>query len=200
MRFMIGKVYKPPADEGPWQRPYLPDANPFIEYPWPIPISNLQGRYIEDAAVVMLRSITRDGVQFSYPINAAKEIDAVCAEVCHSANPIVKEDRLRLYLALCIKRPVHIHGLVEVFAVCDDSLKMHLINSIEEAIKHMSASDGEILSLVENAIPATEPIILKVLSILSSSSTEMSPEFGPAVVNLYRRTKNPKLLVPVRSA
>jgi len=197
MRFMIGKVYKAPTDERPWQRPFLEHRNFEVDHPWPVPLTLLQGRYIEDAAAIMLRSIAPPYADFSYSVGASKDIEEVCTEVTTRANPIVKEDRLWLYLALCIKRPVHIHGLVEVFSVCEDSLKNHLVNSIEEAIKHMSSSDGEILSLVENAIPATEPIILKVLSILSSSSADMNPAFGPAVVNLYKRTKNPKLLVPV---
>eukprot|EP00397_Hematodinium_sp_SG-2012_P006656 GEMP01006690.1.p1 GENE.GEMP01006690.1~~GEMP01006690.1.p1 ORF type:complete len:1101 (+),score=227.02 GEMP01006690.1:22-3303(+) len=197
MRFIIGKVYKPPVEERPWQRPFKIQAALPVADVWPVPLSILQGRFVEDAAVIMLRSIAPKKAGFTFSIGATKDVETVCDEVLHTATPIAKEDRLWLYLALCIKRPVHIHGLIEVFAVCEDSLKNHLVNSIEEAIKHMSSNDNEILSLVENAAPATQTIILKVLSILSASNVEMNPAFGPAVVGLYKKTKNAKLLVPV---
>jgi len=198
MRFVIGKVYKPPVDERPWQRPYRKQSSHGVTNVSPVPLPLLQGRYIEDAAVIMLRSIAPKSAKFTFPIGASRDVVQMCEEVLRSTTtPIAKEDRLWLYLALCIKRPVHIHGLIEVFAVCEDSLKNHLLNSIEQAIKHMSSNDNEILAVVQNGVPDTEAIILKVLSILSASNVEMNPAFGDAVVDLYKKTKNPKLLVPV---
>jgi len=109
------------------------------------------------------------------------------------------KDRVWLYLALCIKRPVLLHGLVETFTLCDAEMKEHLINSIEEAIKYIPASEQELLVLVQKASPVTEPLVLKMLTILMTSrgSDGLSPGFGEAVTRLYKETQNPRLLVPV---
>merc|ERR1719195_1139459 len=79
-------------------------------------------------------------------------------------------------------------------------MREHLINSIEEAIKYIPASEPELLVLVEKAVPETERLVLKVLNILMQTSQgkeALAPAYGKAVTDLYGITKNPELLVPV---
>merc|ERR1719221_2380321 len=80
-------------------------------------------------------------------------------------------------------------------------MKEHLINSIEEAIKHIKPSEPEVLTLVQKATPQTERLVLKVLHILMQTSQGkaegLSKEYGEAVTRLYGVTQNPRLLVPV---
>jgi len=110
------------------------------------------------------------------------------------------KDRVWLYLALCIKRPVLLHELVETFTKCDEGMKEHLVNSIEEALKYIPASEQELLVLAQKATPETERLIIKVLHILVQTSrgkVSLSKEYGTAVTRLYGVTQNPRLLVPV---
>jgi len=79
-------------------------------------------------------------------------------------------------------------------------MKERLITSIEEAIKHIPASEPELLVLVQKATPATERLVLKVLYILMQTSRGkegLSKAYGDAVTKLYAATSNPRLLVPV---
>merc|ERR1719247_2039798 len=75
------------------------------------------------------------------------------------------------------------------------------LNSIEEAIKHIKASEQELLTLVQKATPQTERLVLKVLRILMQTSQGkeegLSKDYGEAVTRFYGITQNPRLLVPV---
>merc|ERR1712050_504922 len=124
-------------------------------------------------------------------MNVPARIEKLCAELfkCVLCAP---KDRVWLYLALCIKRPVLLHELVETFTKCDLDMKEHLINSIEEAIKYIPASEPELLVLVQKAVPETERLILKVLHILMQTSQGkegLSAEYGEAVTRLYGITQ-----------
>mmetsp|Transcript_125854 Transcript_125854/g.245532 ORF Transcript_125854/g.245532 Transcript_125854/m.245532 type:complete len:1228 (+) Transcript_125854:99-3782(+) len=217
IRLIINKIYS----NGPhapmrWQLPHLNDeeAAPLLGAAattedetsgWEIPdedyvdLQKLRGRCVEDVATLMLRSIAPVSAKYAFPMNVPLRVEQLRGELFKTAICSPK-DRVWLYLALCIKRPVLLHELVETFTKCDVEMKEHLINSIEEAIKHIPASEPELLTLVEKAVPETERLVLKVLNILMQTSQgkeALAPAYGKAVTDLYGITKNPELLVPV---
>lgn len=155
---------------------------------------------MEDVATLMLRSMAPAAAGFAFPLNVSPRIEQLRAHIFKGAVCAPK-DRVWLYLALCIKRPVLLHELVETFTQCDADMKEHLVNSIEEAIKHIKASEQELLTLVQKATPQTERLVLKVLRILMQTSQGkeegLSKDYGEAVTRLYGITQNPRLLVPV---
>lgn len=165
-----------------------------------LPLQLLRGRCVEDVATLLLRSVASDGAQFKHGLGVPVRLDQLRADLFRGAICAPK-DRVWLYLALCIKRPVLLHGLVETFTQCDAEMKEHLVNSIEEAIKYIPATEQELLVLVQKALPETEPLVLKMLTILMSSrinsAESLSTGFGEAVTRLYQVTQNPRLLVPV---
>lgn len=217
IRLIINKIYSSgPHAPMRWQLPHLSDdeAAPLLggattaedeASGWEIPdedyvdLQKLRGRCVEDVATLMLRSIAPISAKYAFPMNVPLRVEQLRGELFKTAICTPK-DRVWLYLALCIKRPVLLHELVETFTKCDVEMKEHLINSIEEAIKHIPASEPELLTLVEKAVPETERLVLKVLNILMQTSQgkeALAPEYGKAVTNLYGVTKNPELLVPV---
>jgi len=165
-----------------------------------ISLSRLKGRCVEDVATLMLRSMSISPEGFAFQMNVSPRIEQLRAHVFKAAICGPK-DRVWLYLALCIKRPVLLHELVETFTRCDADMKEHLINSIEEAIKHIKPSEPELLTLVQKATPHTERLVLKVLRILMQTTQGkeegLSKEYGEAVTRFYGITQNPRLLVPV---
>lgn len=214
IRLIINKIYssgpKPPMR---WQLPHLGDeearsviasdvepeatieSEEYVAYP------RLRGRCVEDVATLMLRSMAPDSAKFSFTVAGSPRAEQLYKELFR-ASVCVPKDRVWLYLALCIKRPVLLHELVETFTQCDLEMKEHLINSIEEAIKYIPASEQELLTLVQKATPKTERLVLKVLHILMQTSSQgkaegLSKEYGEAVTRLYSITQNPRLLVPV---
>jgi len=162
-----------------------------------LPLQRLRGRCVEDMATIMLRSVAASGAEFKHAVGVPLRLEQLRADLFKS-SVCAPKDRVWLYLALCIKRPVLLHGLVETFTLCEAEMKEHLINSIEEAIKYIPASEQELLVLVQKATPETEPLVLKMLSILMTSrgNEGPSPGVGDAVTKLYKVTQNPRLLVP----
>mmetsp|Transcript_22787 Transcript_22787/g.71686 ORF Transcript_22787/g.71686 Transcript_22787/m.71686 type:complete len:352 (+) Transcript_22787:82-1137(+) len=147
----------------------------------------------------MLRSMAPSAARFTFVVNIPVRVEQLRADLFKGilCGP---KDRVWLYLALCIKRPVLLHELVETFTKCDAEMKEHLINSIEEAIKYIPATEQELLVVVQRATPETERLVLKVLHILMQTSQGkegLSPAYGEAVTRLYGVTQNPRLLVPV---
>jgi len=210
IRLIINKIYNVEvAASARYQLPHLADdeavvvtskaprvscAAPEHEF---APLSNLRGRYVEDIATLMLRSMAPSNAKFAFKVEVPPQIEQLVKDVFTGAVCSAK-DRVWLYLALCIKRPVLLHVLVETFTLCEDEMKEHLINSIEEAIKHIPSTDPDLLVLVQKATFETERLVLKVLHILISPDKEGLPRaFGDAVTRLYGETQNPRLLVPV---
>lgn len=214
IRLIINKIYSAgPHAAMRWQLPHLsdveaaalPDGEGGASWDLPddesLPLQRLKGRCVEDVATLMLRSVAPPGARFQFPVGAPIRLDRLRGDLFEGAVCAPK-DRVWLYLALCIKRPVLLHELVETFTLCDAEMKEHLINSIEEAIKHIPASEREVLELARKATPDTERLVLKVLHILMQASQgkdgqPLSPEYGQAVTKLYGATQNPRLLVPV---
>jgi len=214
IRLIINKIYSSGA--GPpmrWQLPHLGDEEArgiaadadglsdvnteneeYIAYP------RLRGRCVEDVATLMLRSMAPTSAKFTFSVAGSPRAEQLYKEL-FQASICVPKDRVWLYLALCIKRPVLLHELVETFTQCDLDMKEHLINSIEEAIKYIPASEQQLLTLVQKATPQTERLVLKVLHILMQTSQGkaegLSKAYGEAVTRLYSVTQNPRLLVPV---
>merc|ERR1719161_2350199 len=114
-----------------------------------ISLQKLRGRCVEDVATLMLRSMALASAKFAFEVKVLPRVDQLCKEINKEGGVCEPKDRVWLYLALCIKRPPLLHGLVETFTFCDKDQKDHLINSIEEAIKHIPASDAELLVLVQ---------------------------------------------------
>jgi len=215
IRLIINKIYSAgPHHPERWQLPHLTEAEATAllnegasattkdsdsqddEF---VPLQKLKGRCVEGVATLMLRSMTPASAKFSFAVQVPKRVEELCGELFKGALCAPK-DRVWLYLALCIKRPVLVHELVETFTQCDEDMKEHLINSIEEAIKYIPASEPELLVLVQKANPNTERLVLKVLHILMQTSQGkegLSAAYGQAVTRLYGVTKNPRLLVPV---
>ncbi|CAE8721621.1 unnamed protein product [Polarella glacialis] len=127
------------------------------------------------------------------PATHTKGADLFKGSIC------APKDRVWLYLALCIKRPVLLHGLVETFTLCEAEMKEHLINSIEEAIKYIPVSEQELLVLVQKA--TLRRLICDIddsqIARTSRGKDSLQPAFGEAVTRLYKVTQNPRLLVPV---
>ncbi|CAE8587951.1 unnamed protein product [Polarella glacialis] len=219
IRLIINKIYS--ADQHlpmRWQLPHLTEveAVPLLdmaeglpgvmpgaswELPDPdfLPLQRLRGRSVEDIATLMLRSVAAPDAQFAHPVGVPLRLEQLRADL-FKGSICAPKDRVWLYLALCIKRPVLLHGLVETFTLCEAEMKEHLINSIEEAIKYIPVSEQELLVLVQKAGAETEPLVLKVLTILMQTSRgkdSLQPAFGEAVTRLYKVTQNPRLLVPV---
>jgi len=148
---------------------------------------------------MMLRSIAPKTAEFAFSLKVPLRVEHLRGEL-FKGIVCAPKDRVWLYLALCIKRPVLLHELVETFTKCDQDMKEHLVNSIEEALKYIPASEPELLVLVQKAAPETERLIIKVLHILvhtSQGKEGLSKGFGDAVTRLYSVTQNPRLLVPV---
>jgi len=215
IRLIINKIYSPgPHKPMRWQLPHLSDTEAAAHLAggddaggraWELaadeflPLSRLKGRCVEDVATLMLRSIAPAGAGFAFPVKVPPKVEEVHAALFKGAVCLPK-DRVWLYLALCIKRPILLHELVETFTICDAEMQEHLINSIEEAIKYIPASEPELVVLAQKATPDTERLVLKVLHILvqtSQGKEPLSPEYGEAVTKLYGITQNPRLLVPV---
>merc|ERR1719181_2085996 len=116
---------------------------------------------------------------FAFALKVSPRIEQLKGHIFKGAVCAPK-DRVWLYLALCIKRPVLLHSLVETFTKCDAEMKEHLINSIEEAIKHIPSSEPEVLTLVQKANSETERLVLKVLHILMQTSQEKNEGLSPA--------------------
>lgn len=147
----------------------------------------------------MLRSIAPTSAQFTHPVNVPLRVVQLRVDLFKGVMCAPK-DRVWLYLALCIKRPVLLHSLVETYTECDADMREHLVNSIEEAIKYIPCSEPQLLVLVQRATPETEALVLKILNILMQTRKEQEPlslEYGQAVTRLYAITQNPRLLVPV---
>ncbi|CAJ1437691.1 unnamed protein product [Effrenium voratum] len=211
IRLIINKIYAGPKKPMRWQLPHLSDAEAVEEdgtswdLPDPdfLPLQRLRGRCVEDMATIMLRSVACENAQFQHQIGFPPRLEHL--RLTLSSTELFKgaicapKDRVWLYLALCIKRPILLHGLVETFIQCDTEMKEHLINSIEEAIKYIPVTEQELLVLVQKASPETEALVLKVLNILMTSrgNEPLHPGFGEAVIRLYKETNNPRLLVPV---
>jgi len=214
IRLIINKIYSagshPPMR---WQLNHLSDeeAAPLLGgaadggLSWEIsgedfvPLQRLKGRCVEDVATIMLRSMAPKAAEFAFPIRVPIRVEQLRGELFKGVVCSPK-DRVWLYLALCIKRPVLLHGLVETFTKCDQEMKEHLVNSIEEALKYIPASEPELLVLVQKAAPETERLIIKMLHILvqtSQGKEALSKDYGDAVTRLYGITQNPRLLVPV---
>eukprot|EP00933_Yihiella_yeosuensis_P045764 TRINITY_DN41188_c0_g1_i1.p1 TRINITY_DN41188_c0_g1~~TRINITY_DN41188_c0_g1_i1.p1 ORF type:complete len:1267 (+),score=311.19 TRINITY_DN41188_c0_g1_i1:129-3929(+) len=221
IRLIINKIYSAAAAPMRWQLPHLTDveAEPLLlqgseseassgppgrswdlSDPDFLPLQKLRSRAVEDIATMMLRSVATAEAQFPIPIKLPLRLEQLRADLFKGSVCLAK-DRVWLYLALCIKRPVLLHSLVQVFTLCDADMKEHLINSIEEAIKYIPTSEQELVVLVQKAGPETEPLVLKVLTILMQTSItnkeSLSPAFGEAVTRLYKETQNARLLVPV---
>lgn len=211
IRLIVNKIYAPTSPMR-WQLPHLSDGEVRTlidaedkngsgwELPDPdfLPLHRLRGRCVEDMATLMLRSAAAPDAHFRHKIGIPQRLEQLRAELFK--GPICSaKNRVWPYFALCIKRPILLHGLVEVFIQCDAEMKEHLINSIEEAIKHIPVTEQELLVLVQKASRATEPLVLKVLNILMTSRKRepLHPSFGEAVIRLYKETDNPRLLVPV---
>jgi hypothetical protein len=220
IRLLINKIYNP-GSQFPmrWQLPQLSDAeaapklgtpaeqaaavaaakapNDFVSY------AQLRGRCIEDIATLLLHSMAPSTAQFAFPVQVSPRVEQLQVSLFRDPLKVAQpKDRVWLYLALCIKRPVLLHSLVETFTKCDEEMQDHLVNSIEEAVKHIKPSEPELLLLVEKASPQTERLVLKVLHILVQTSQGQGGEglpaaYGTAVTRLYGLTKNQKLLVPV---
>eukprot|EP00927_Polykrikos_kofoidii_P059664 TRINITY_DN54805_c0_g1_i1.p1 TRINITY_DN54805_c0_g1~~TRINITY_DN54805_c0_g1_i1.p1 ORF type:complete len:1251 (+),score=196.49 TRINITY_DN54805_c0_g1_i1:44-3754(+) len=228
IRLIINKIYSAGLQKPMrWQLPHLDDAEaaPLLEggsieaaaaaaaasaqaNDDVIPLSKLRCRCVEDVATIMLRSMAPPMARFSFGVDVSKRIEQLRAALFESkvtragikTDVCAPKDRIWLYLALCIKRPALLHGLVETFTQCDDAMKDHLVSSVEEAIKHIPASEPELLTLVQKATPETERLVLKVLHILMQSSQGkegLTKAYGEAVTRLYGITQNPRLLVPV---
>mmetsp|Transcript_88207 Transcript_88207/g.254550 ORF Transcript_88207/g.254550 Transcript_88207/m.254550 type:complete len:719 (-) Transcript_88207:6-2162(-) len=216
IRLIINKIYSAGADPPVrWQLPHLDDLEavkllgpagisgdrngweiPDEEF---LPLQHLKGRCVEDIATMMLRSMAPPTAEFAFPLKAPLRVEQLRSDLFKSVVCNAK-DRVWLYLALCIKRPVLLHELVETFVKCDEDMKEHLINSIEEALKYIPASEPELLILVQKAAPETERLIIKVLHILVQTSrgkVALSKDYTAAVTRLYSITQNPRLLVPV---
>merc|ERR1712136_31650 len=138
IRLVINKIYSS-GHHAPmrWQMPHLSDEDAAavsgsdgatVGSDDCIPLKMLRGRYVEDVATLMLRSMAPPGAQFTFPVCVPQYVDR-----------------------LCIKRPFLLHALVETFTLCGAEMKEHLINSIEEAIKCIPASEPELLVLVQKA-------------------------------------------------
>jgi len=213
IRLIINKIYNAGSSNQPtrWQLPHLSDeeaqrsvgGDPVTSWEIPdedfVPLQMLRGRCVEDIATMMLRSMSAKTASFAFPIKVPLRVELLRGELVKGVVCSAK-DRVWLYLALCIKRPVLLHELVETFTFCDADMKEHLVNSIEEALKHIPPSEPELLMLVQKATPDTERLVIKVLHILMQTSQGKEPlskEYGAAVTRLYSVTQNPRLLVPV---
>lgn len=214
IRFIINKVYSG-KDSVPmrWQLPHYTDAEVVqlgsaVSASWFLPEDDefmpmmlLRCRCIEDFSTMMLRSMVPSNCLFDHALLVPNRLGSLQAEILKDKGLCVPKDRIWLYLALCIKRPLMLHGLVETFTKCDVLMKEHLVKSVEEAIKHIPIAEPELLVLVQRASEETEPLVLKVLNILMQTSRakneSLSPAYGPAVTRLYAATRNPLLLVPV---
>jgi hypothetical protein len=215
IRLIINKIYTSSPDPPMrWQLPHLTDeeAAPLLSSKAAestasgeagdsfISLSRLKGRCVEDVATLMLRSMAISPEGFAFQMHVSPRIEQLRAHV-FKATVCGPKDRVWLYLALCIKRPVLLHELVETFTRCDADMKEHLINSIEEAMKQIKPSEPELLTLVQKATPQTERLILKVLRILMQTTQgkedSLSKDYGEAVTRFYGITQNPRLLVPV---
>lgn len=211
IRLIINKIYAGPKSPMRWQLPHLSDGEvrglldedsngSGWELPDPdfLPLNRLRGRCVEDMATLMLRSVAAPEAHFRHNIGIPQRLEQLRADLFKGAICSAK-DRVWLYLALCIKRPILLHGLVETFIECDAEMKEHLINSIEEAIKYIPVTEQELLVLVQKASHQTEPLVLKVLNILMTTRGKepLHPGFGEAVIRLYKESNNPRLLVPV---
>eukprot|EP00928_Gymnodinium_smaydae_P099430 TRINITY_DN947_c0_g2_i1.p1 TRINITY_DN947_c0_g2~~TRINITY_DN947_c0_g2_i1.p1 ORF type:complete len:1251 (+),score=242.59 TRINITY_DN947_c0_g2_i1:86-3754(+) len=217
IRLIINKIYdggaRPPTR---WQLPHLADteALPLIgagdvdditaaQDDSFLTLKRTKGRCIEDMATLLLRSMAPPAAKFRFSVKASKRLMELHASLASSTDSaeLPTTDRVWLYLALCIKRPLLLHGLVETFTQCDEEMRQHFVSSVEEAIKHIDASNQELLTLVQKATPQTEQLVLKVLHILMQRSRKgsggLSPAYGDAVRRLYEITQNPRLLVPV---
>eukprot|EP00929_Paragymnodinium_shiwhaense_P096994 TRINITY_DN58761_c0_g1_i1.p1 TRINITY_DN58761_c0_g1~~TRINITY_DN58761_c0_g1_i1.p1 ORF type:complete len:1236 (-),score=362.70 TRINITY_DN58761_c0_g1_i1:102-3809(-) len=230
IRLIINKIYNPGGQPPMrWQLPHLDDAEAGPRLPGGsiekaaaaakaaaqatdhnISLQKLRGRCVEDVATLMLRSMASTSARYRFPIQVSKRVEQLRAALFEGQVPFgataagmrvcIPKDRIWLYMALCIKRPMLLHGLVETFTQCDEAMKDHLVSSVEEAIKHIPASEPELLMLVQKATPETERLVLKVLHILMQASQGkegLTPAYGEAVTRLYGLTKNPRLLVPV---
>merc|ERR1712216_344924 len=203
IRLIISKIYTSTPDPPMrWQLPHLTDdeAVPLLEAMGGsldgtdpseasgnfIALQRLKGRCVEDVATLMLRSMAPSTAGFAFELKVSPRIEQLRAHV-FKGNVCAAKDRVWLYLALCIKRPVLLHSLVETFTQCDADMKEHLVNSIEEAIKHIKASEQELLTLVQKATKETERLVLKVLRILMQTSQGkaegegLSKDYGEAV-------------------
>ncbi|CAE7945579.1 Sympk, partial [Symbiodinium necroappetens] len=217
IRLIINKIYVAPRAAMRWQLPHLADEEALLlmtdgegtadgsswdlSDPDFLPLQRLRGRCIEDVATIMLRSAAaREGKEgdFRHKLGIPFRLEQTRADLFKGAICAPK-DRVWLYLALCIKRPILMHGLVETFIQCDAAMKDHLINSIEEAVRYIPVGEQELLVLVQKATPQTEALVLKMLNIMMTSRGKepLLPGFGEAVVRLYKETQNPRLLVPV---
>jgi len=218
IRLIINKIYVAgPRAAMRWQLPHLTDEEALplmtdgegtadgsswdLSDPDFLPLQRLRGRCIEDVATIMLRSVAaREGKEcdFRHKLGIPFRLEQTRADLFKGAICAPK-DRVWLYLALCIKRPILMHGLVETFIQCDAAMKDHLINSIEEAVRYIPVGEQELLVLVQKATPQTEALVLKMLNIMMTSRGKepLLPGFGEAVVRLYKETQNPRLLVPV---
>ncbi|CAE7301416.1 SYMPK [Symbiodinium sp. CCMP2456] len=217
IRLIINKIYVAPRAAMRWQLPHLTDEEALLlmtdgegtadgsswdlSDPDFLPLLRLRGRCIEDVATIMLRSVAaREGKEgdFRHKLGIPFRLEQTRADLFKGAICAPK-DRVWLYLALCIKRPILMHGLVETFIQCDAAMKDHLINSIEEAVRYIPVGEQELLVLVQKATPQTEALVLKMLNIMMTSRGKepLLPGFGEAVVRLYKETQNPRLLVPV---
>jgi len=214
IRLTINKIFSPgPRAPMRWQLPHLSEKEvaPLVAtaenggHNWDLddgeylPLQLLKGRCVEDLATVMLRSIAAADAKFAHPVKGASQLETLRSNL-FKGSVCAPKDRVWLYLALCIKRPVLLHGLVETFSQCQQDMKEHLINSIEEALKYIPPSEPELLTLVKKAAPETEPLVIKMLHILVQTSRgkeQLSNEYGAAACRLYNITNNARLLVPV---
>ena len=149
-----------------------------------------RGRYVEDFAILMLRTMAPDHA-YSIPVKTHPFVEDLAKEVVRGTKV---ENRIWLYLALSIKRPLLLHSLVDVYAACDAKLQDHFEAKIEEAIRHIPSTDDQLLLLVKRGKKETAALVLKVLSILVAAGP-LRPEYGPAAVELHTSTGNARFLI-----
>jgi len=215
LQLILKRLYRANMDQLMiWQLPHLGEseakevAAPVAEVSGNVqlvPIEEIRGRWVEDLATCMLRSLCRPDAQFRDEVKPHPFIKEMVDELLTSTKDASK-DRVWLYVGICIRRPVFLHGLSDVYSKCSKEFQELVVTTVEESMKHIPTTDPEILSLVQKCNEDTQELALGVLRILSSkweTTWSSNPpavlprEFGDAALKLAVATGNYRLVVPV---
>jgi len=214
LQLILKRLYRANMDQLMiWQLPHLEEseahevAAAVVDVPEDVqlvPIEEIRGRWVEDLATCMLRSLCRPNAEFRDEVKPHPFIKEMVEELLTSTKDATK-DRVWLYVGICIRRPVFLHGLSDVYGKCSKDFQELVVTTVEESMKHIPTSDPEILRLVQKCNKDTQELALGVLRILSSkwettwssSPASLPREFGDAALKLAAATGNYRLVVPV---
>ena len=82
-------------------------------------------------ALLMLQSCPAEEPVYARKVQTHKFIENSVVDA--SMDVENRNERIWLYYALCIKRPILLHGLVEVFSKCDEPMREHIVSTVEQS-------------------------------------------------------------------